>query len=168
MSHDPPESTAASAPSGDSLGRQIALTAKQVRAWADRVLTEHGASLVTWIVLQQALRAEAPGFSQRELAAGLSIGGPSLVRHLDRLEREGLVRREPDPDDRRVTRVSITEAGRLKHQELAVVAQRLDDELGSVLSGRERRVLIDVLVRIEAHAAQRNARPTPERRTEVA
>jgi MarR family transcriptional regulator for hemolysin len=168
MSHDPQGSEAPAPPSRDSLGRQIALAAKQVRAWADRELTEHGASLVTWIVLQQALRAEAPGFSQRELAAGLSIGGPSLVRHLDRLEREGLVRRQPDPEDRRVTRVSITEAGRMKHQELAVIARRLDDELASLLSDHERRVLGDVLARIEGHAAQRNAREASDRGTEVA
>jgi MarR family transcriptional regulator for hemolysin len=141
----------------ESLGRQISLTAKQVREWADRAYTENGASLATWIVLEHALRAEPPGFSQRELAAKLSIGGPSLVRHLDRLEAEGLVRRQSDPHDRRVTRIAITAKGRRKHAAMAVVSQRLDEELSSLMSARERQTFVSALARIETYVAERLA-----------
>src|SRR4051794_40284320 len=152
----------------DSLGRQIAMTAKQTREWADRAYAAEGASLVTWIVLKHALLAEPPGFSQRELADGMSIGGPALVRHLDRLEVEGLVERQPDPNDRRITRVSITSKGRERHDELAAVDARLDRDLRSLLSDREARVLSSALARIEHHLAtisQAGSRAEPRSET---
>lgn len=49
--------------------------------------------------------------SQIELAELSGIGGPALVRVLDRLEAMGLVSRRVDPDDKRVRRVSLTDAG---------------------------------------------------------
>ncbi|MBI2705452.1 MAG: MarR family transcriptional regulator [Actinobacteria bacterium] len=146
-----------------SLGRQIAMTAKQTREWADRVFAENGGSLVTWIVLQHASQAQPPGFSQRELAGHMSIGGPALVRHLDRLESEGLVERQPDPNDRRVTRVSITAKGRRQHAALAEVAKRVDDQLAESLTERELRIVLPALARIERHAAMLNAATTPKR-----
>jgi MarR family transcriptional regulator for hemolysin len=127
------------------------MTAKRTRAWADRVFAEHGASLVTWIVLRHALQAEPPGFSQRELAEDMAIGGPTLVPQLDRLEGEGLVERRPDPNDRRVTRVSITPEGRRRHDELAAVAAEIDRDLRSLLTESEAQILFDALVRIEQH-----------------
>jgi MarR family transcriptional regulator for hemolysin len=136
---------------GDSLARQIAITAKHTREWADGLFAEHGASLVTWIVLNHALHAAPPGFSQSQLAADMSIGGPALVRHLDRLEAEGLVARQRDPDDRRVTRVTITSKGRRRHAQLADVAESIDGQLRAVLSDRDAEVLFAALARIERH-----------------
>jgi DNA-binding MarR family transcriptional regulator len=46
-----------------------------------------------------------------ELAAYESIAQPSATTLVGRLERQGLVTRAPDPDDRRAVRVSITRAG---------------------------------------------------------
>jgi MarR family transcriptional regulator for hemolysin len=135
----------------DSLARQIAVTAKHTREWADGIFAEHGASLVTWIVLMHALQAAPPGFSQSRLAADMSIGGPALVRHLDRLETEGLVARRRDPDDRRITRVTITAKGRRRHAQLAAVAADIDRDLRSLLSDREARTLFNALARIEHH-----------------
>jgi len=142
----------------DSLGRQISMTAKIVREHADWVLAQHGASMVTWIVLRLASMAEPPGFSQRELADGMSIGGPALVRHIDRLEAEGLVVRRPDPHDRRITRITITAEGRRRHAELAEVTGELDAELCSLLTDREVKTLFSTLARIEEHVAERHAR----------
>lgn len=38
----------------------------------------------------------------------------SMTTAVDRLEKRGLVQRQPDPEDRRVIRVALTEAGREK------------------------------------------------------
>ena len=48
---------------------------------------------------------------QTDLAAALDIEGPSLVRLLDALERQGLVERCGEPDDRRVKTLRMTPAG---------------------------------------------------------
>lgn len=46
----------------------------------------------------------------RDLAAGLGLTTGAVTSLIDRLERRGLVRRAPDPDDRRGVRVVPTEA----------------------------------------------------------
>ena len=132
------------------LGRQLALTAKAVREWFDAALAEHGGSLPMWIVLTHALEAEPPA-SQRELAGRMGIGSATLVRHLDRLEAEGLVTRVADPRDRRVTRIDLTAAGRQRHAELAAVAARHDAEMRALLDPDEERVFRSVLARITDH-----------------
>jgi DNA-binding MarR family transcriptional regulator len=46
-----------------------------------------------------------------ELAAELGCDKTNITGMIDRLERRGLLRREPDPADRRVSRVTLTEEG---------------------------------------------------------
>jgi len=97
-------------------------------------------------VLRSAAREE--GLSQRELATRVRVEGPTLVRHLDRMEHDGLVVRRRDERDRRVVRVCLTEAGRARHAELRVVAADLDGQLRSLLTADEARTLERLLQRI--------------------
>lgn len=71
------------------------------------------------------------GLSQRELADLLLLGKPTVTTMLQRLERAGLVEREPDPDDQRVTRVRLSAEGRrldarLRDTVVATMARVLD------------------------------------------
>jgi MarR family transcriptional regulator for hemolysin len=54
------------------------------------------------------------------LADRIGVEGPTLVRLLDGLEAESLVRRRPDYKDRRVKLVELTQVGR-------AVARRAED-----------------------------------------
>ena len=136
---------------GDSIGRVLALSAKAMREWFDARLSERGGSLPTWIVLSQALDAPI-SLSQRELAARVGIGGATMVRHLDRLEAEGLVVRRRDEQDRRVTRVEITPTGRARHAELSEVAADVDRELAALMSDEEQATLRRLLLAIGEHS----------------
>jgi MarR family transcriptional regulator for hemolysin len=129
------------------LGRQIGHTGKVAQKWFDARLAEHGGSLTTWIVLNNI--ADEP--SQRELAAAMYIEAPTLVAHLDRLERDGVVERRRDPDDRRVVRVVITPAGRALRDRLAIVSVECDAELRGLLSVTDQRVLERSLARLYEH-----------------
>src|SRR6266849_3458064 len=106
-----------------TLGRQLAWTAKATRAEFDYRLGEVGGSLTAFIVLR--LADEAPGgleLSQRELAERMGVEAPTMVRHLDRLEKDGLIQRRQDARDRRVTRITVTPAGSRKLGVLRKVA----------------------------------------------
>ena len=46
-----------------------------------------------------------------ELAAHEQVAPPSVTKVVAKLEAEGLVTRQPDPTDRRVSRVAVTRAG---------------------------------------------------------
>ncbi len=145
-----------------SLARQLALTHKSLHAWTEAVLAEHGSSLTTWIVLTNAAVAPAPGLSQRELAEGMGIGGPALVRHIDRLEAEGFVERTRDPNDRRVMRITLTPGGHRHHDDLHQIMSVIDTDLRSHLSDAEQRTMRTVLDTIARYAAE-----TPTTATEA-
>lgn len=53
------------------------------------------------------------GQSQRELAEKLHIKAATITVMVKRMEAAGLVERRPDPDDQRVSRVYLTEQGRV-------------------------------------------------------
>ena len=54
------------------------------------------------------------GVRQAELAAAMSIEPMTLVNHLDRLEKLDLIQRKPDPHDRRIKLVYLTEKAKPK------------------------------------------------------
>src|SRR4051812_29240394 len=133
-----------------TLGRSLYLAHRAVHDELDRRLYEHGASVWNWVLLREAANAPTDhggGASQRELAELMGIEPPTLVRHLDKLADEGLVERQPDPDDRRVVRVLVTRAGRKRLAQLHEVVLELDAELRGALSARE----VDTLQRALAH-----------------
>ena len=96
----------------------------------------------------------APGIGLRELADRERVSPPAMTKHVDRLERDGLVTRTPSADDRRRVGVSLTEEGqrvlrRVRSRRTAWLAQRLrglsPEELAAVEAAVEplRRLLPD-------------------------
>jgi DNA-binding MarR family transcriptional regulator len=53
-----------------------------------------------------------PGIGVRELAARERVSAPAMSKHVDRLERDGLVARTPSADDRRRVGLTLTDEGR--------------------------------------------------------
>jgi MarR family transcriptional regulator, transcriptional regulator for hemolysin len=140
------------------LGRQLAYTHKVLHDQVDATLNRHGADLNTWIVLFQAQRhGGGLAYSQRELAEGLHISGPALVRHLDRLEGDGLLRRRRDDKDRRITRITLTAKGERLLARLHDVMAENDRQMRAQLSADEARTLEIALAKL--HEYGRNARP---------
>lgn len=58
------------------------------------------------------------------VAAALGVAQSTATRLVDPLVREGLVRREPDPEDGRVVVIRLTDRGRCTAQELETRSQR--------------------------------------------
>ena len=56
--------------------------------------------------------ANQEGLSQRELADLLHIKPPTVTVTLQRLERSGIMKREADPKDQRISRIYLTQAGK--------------------------------------------------------
>jgi DNA-binding MarR family transcriptional regulator len=92
------------------------------------------------------LMARPHGMS--ELGAMLKLAKSSLTGLVDRTERNGLVRREPDPQDTRAVRVALTAQGsRLAEQFYAETCRRIE-RLPAGLSVAERDTLADLLGRV--------------------
>ncbi|MEU5110349.1 MarR family transcriptional regulator [Streptomyces longwoodensis] len=85
------------------------------RAMGDRVEKAYaplGLARGEFDVLATLRRAGEPyTLSPRELSATLMLTTGGMTGRLDKLERAGLLRRSPDPHDRRGLRVTLTEQG---------------------------------------------------------
>lgn len=90
----------------------------------------------------------SPGLKQSDVAAALGIQRANFVVLFDGLERRGLARRNPAPNDRRSYALYLTEAGAALLQRAneleAELETRFDDRLGP--DGRDR--LLDLLGRL--------------------
>ena len=130
------------------LGRSIGRTHKYVRAWGDQQLEPLDATVTDWILLHHVDAADAPGLSQSEAARFSDMGGPAMVRHIDRLEEAGIVVRTRDERDRRITRVTLTDRGRTRLVEIAAVMDDCDRQLRKQISAAEATVLQDACERL--------------------
>lgn len=74
------------------------------------VLARHGISMWGYVVLN-ALDG-GPAGTQAALADAIGADKTRIIAILDELQQAGLIRREPDPADRRARLLSITTAGR--------------------------------------------------------
>jgi MarR family transcriptional regulator for hemolysin len=93
--------------------------------------------------------AEFGATTQTHLADRLGIGRASIGSVVDRLERRELVERHPDPADRRVWRVDITDAGRVAARQIGEIDEVLRAELRRGIGREERQALSWVLTRLQ-------------------
>jgi len=106
-------------------------TARDWRIAIDKRLKDLGVGQSGWMTIAMIAKAKEP-LSQRALADLLGIEGPSVVSMLDRLERDGLVRREPSALDRRVKLAHLTDDGRALY---AKVRKEADAFRSAMLDG---------------------------------
>jgi DNA-binding MarR family transcriptional regulator len=78
----------------------------------DEAVAEHHLSRPSFQVLNALLDADGHALGQRELMAAVRRTSGTMSVRLARLERAGLVTREPDPEDRRSVTVTLTDRGR--------------------------------------------------------
>jgi MarR family transcriptional regulator, transcriptional regulator for hemolysin len=94
---------------GRPIGLEVAATAKALNRAFNAALARAGGTQAIWLILLSL--KQQPRRSQLELAGAVGIGNPTLTRHLDGLERAGLITRLRDPSDRRNSHVELTDAG---------------------------------------------------------
>jgi DNA-binding MarR family transcriptional regulator len=97
-----------------------------------------------WYALLQ-LIGDNPGVSQTALSLATSRDKSTLTPLLGDLERRKLIRREPDPLDRRGRRISLTEDGRAKLALLAECAARHDARLNALFAPEQQQLFVALL-----------------------
>ena len=112
--------------------RSIVTAARRWRKLANERVKAAGQTMARWETLFLVAFA-AKELTQSELARLISVEGPTMVRMLDVLARDGLIDRHQSDSDRRVTINRITPAG------LAVIAQVMD-----ITNGLRREVFSDI------------------------
>jgi|APSaa5957512535_1039671.scaffolds.fasta_scaffold132788_1 DNA-binding MarR family transcriptional regulator len=106
-----------------------------VRIPFERRMHAHGVTVSQWMLLMTLFHGKAD--TVRNIAQVLRLDGGAVTRLADRLEGNSLVRRLPDPEDRRSVRLELTPEGRDLVPILAVTADAIDEEFIGVLSDDE-------------------------------
>jgi len=75
----------------------------------------------------------------------LMMSSAGMTKRLDRLEKLGLVNRNPDKDDRRGVTIHLTERGRRLLARAVAENTKNETTLLAGLNGKERRALADLL-----------------------
>jgi DNA-binding MarR family transcriptional regulator len=132
--------------SDKNLGYLLNRTARLMAQSMGQRLRRHGVQLGQWAVLL--FLYERDGQSQAELARVVAIEQPTMVRTLDPMVRDGLVTRQADPTDRRVTRIRLTDKARALQDALYAESIYANRVAASALSPAERNQLVDYLHRI--------------------
>jgi DNA-binding MarR family transcriptional regulator len=69
------------------------------------------------------------GMTQVQLAEELDLGKVAVGGLIDRLEKSGLVRREPDPSDRRVNRVFLEPKSKQLIARMRKVSHQMNEQI---------------------------------------
>jgi DNA-binding MarR family transcriptional regulator len=121
---------------------------KRAQALVAEALSHEGMRRHHFVVL--ASLAEQGEASQAAIGRRLSIDRSDLHAIVGELERDGLIARVRDADDRRRNVVTITAAGRVALKRLDVLVDGAQRELLAPLSASERRALVRLLDRLTA------------------
>jgi len=128
---------------------RIARLARRLRHGFDQLLEPFGLTAVQFALLQRLFQAD--GMVQADLGRRMAIEPATLTGIVQRLERDGWVRRDCDPENRRLQRVWLTEKARAAMPALRRVQARRRRIIFSGLSPEDLARLEELLERVEAN-----------------
>lgn len=85
------------------------------------------------------------GLTQREILDRLEIEQATLANTLARMERDGLIRREPHPHDKRAIRNFLTDKGRMIETQAVVAAEEADQALFKGFRRFEKELMLEYM-----------------------
>jgi DNA-binding MarR family transcriptional regulator len=133
-------------PVTEGIIERIQILSFNVNQSMEETLATHELDRRSFQLLGKLRRHGAPyRVSAGKLAAELRLSSGAMTNRLDRMEAAGLVRRLPDPNDRRGTLIEPTEAGHKAWDRTVGEAARREAEFSSVLSAAEKDKLHDLL-----------------------
>lgn len=127
----------------EQFSESMFLTTHAWRIALDRRLRPLGFSHSRWLLLLHLSRND--GCTHRELAQSMGIEAPTLVRLVDHMEKEGLLKRFGSETDRRVKHLRLSDAGLAAVENIRSYAVDLRKELLDGLSQSEIKSALNVL-----------------------
>lgn len=112
------------------------------------ILRSHGVTMWAYVVLSRL--GNEPLRGQAVLAQAIGADKTRIIDVLDDLQDRGLIRREPDPSDRRARLLALTPAGRRLRDRVRRDIRREEERVLSSLPADERAVFLRALHRLSA------------------
>jgi MarR family transcriptional regulator for hemolysin len=124
--------------------RSVVVAARRWRKLANERVKAVGQTMARWETLFL-VAFSGSELTQSELARLISVEGPTMVRMLDVLARDGLIERSQSQADRRVTINRITPAGLKVIAEIMGITNALRNEVLSEIEPERLAICVDVL-----------------------
>jgi DNA-binding MarR family transcriptional regulator len=134
----------------DGLESVVMATSRVVRRAIDVALEPFELNLSQWLLL--ACLEQFGPMTQTQLADRIGMGRAAAGSIVDGLHDRGLVKRDADPNDRRVWRVSLTKPAKQLRAKLVDVEIDFRANLRAGLARDDRRRLVQLLLRLQANA----------------
>jgi DNA-binding MarR family transcriptional regulator len=115
-----------------------------VESRLESALEPTGLSLGKFGLLSHLMAAREP-LPLRALAERCACVRSNITQLVDRLEAEGLVTREADPQDRRSVRAGLTPKGRARHAAASLALAEAERDVLAPLSEPQRDLLVTLL-----------------------
>ena len=127
---------------------------RRINRLMDETLTERDLSWGEWKVLGLLRRSPERRRSPGYLAVHAELSSGAMTNRLDNLEKRGLIRRLPDPNDRRGVHVELTDAGSKAYEESTAAQATKEGLIASALNEKEKDDLNNLLRRLMLAAEQ--------------
>jgi MarR family transcriptional regulator, transcriptional regulator for hemolysin len=128
------------------VGFWINLASRTIVRVLDARLRPHGFA-TSYLPVLRAL-AQGGSLSQKDLARLARVEQPTMAEMLARMERDGLVQREPNPDDKRGSLTSLTRSARTRFPKARETIVESEREAMAGFSDQERALLVELLQRV--------------------
>lgn len=141
----------------NSAMRSFGFLLKDVSRLSSKNFERHMAAAALGLTLEQCkvliYLQSNQGINQKRLAYLTDTDPMTLVRILDRMEQDGWIERQPDPQDRRARRLRLKPAAALVLKQIWIIADRSRAEALAGLSDGERELLLGLMGRIHGNLA---------------
>jgi DNA-binding MarR family transcriptional regulator len=107
-----------------------------------------------WAYVVLSRLGKEPLRGQAVLAEAIGADKTRIIDILDDLQERGLIRREPDPADRRARLLALTPAGRRLRDQVRRAIRREEERVLKSLPAEERAVFLRALHRLSDEAAR--------------
>jgi len=140
--HDPRELTL-----GQLLMQVSRLTGDRLRVRMEEIGLHKGQGFILFHLWHH------DGIPQNVIAQARHVSPATVTSMLQRMERDGWIERQRDPDDQRIVRVHLTEKAKAMREEAREAFRNLEKEVTSVLTKEERKTLQELLIKLHEHLA---------------
>jgi DNA-binding MarR family transcriptional regulator len=136
---------------------QLLRTGDELLALDEEMLNSYGTRHGRFNLMLILMKCSADGATPASLADKTGVTRATISGLLDGLEKDGMIERRPDSEDRRLIRVNLTAAGRSFLDKILPGYTRWLTSIVEPLNGEERELLVDLLEKIRTRISQSTA-----------
>jgi len=141
----------------DFLCFRLGALTRRIQRYYNNRFTELNITLGQSFVLFHLL--EADGNSVKNIAAAVQLDPPAITGLVDRLAKEGFVERQADRDDRRTTKIYLTDRGREVAAQAGLIATEFNEAMQKIVATGDSAAFERALSALEEEVPDR---PEPE------